>query len=55
VVGTVLPSRPFNGVGRFMRCVWMGGNVFLYLMGWGGLGIRQTRVGAGCGGLNVRF
>jgi hypothetical protein len=39
----------FYGAGCFMGCVWMGRNGFLYLMGWGGLGIRQMRVGAGWG------
>jgi hypothetical protein len=35
----------FYGGACFMGCVWMGENVSLYLMGWGGLGIRQMRVG----------
>jgi hypothetical protein len=38
----------FNG-DCFTGCVWMCGNEFLYLMGWGGLGIRQMRVEAGLG------
>jgi hypothetical protein len=39
-------------VGCFIGCVWMSVNEFLYLMCWGGLGIRQMRVG---GGWNVSF
>jgi hypothetical protein len=30
--------------GLFHGYVWIGGNELLYIMGWGGLGIRQMQV-----------